>query len=68
MIVITYNGVLLGKRLSQQAQGECWFPDERLHKGEGLEKSIIKNVKSETGLVVEVVKGMFSVVEMLYLR
>ncbi len=61
-IVITYNGILLGKRLNPPMQGEYWFPGGRLHKGEGLEESIIKNVKSETGLAVEVVKGMFPVI------
>ncbi len=38
-------------------------PCGRLHKGDGSDESIIKNVKSETGLVVEDVMWVFPVIE-----
>ena len=61
-IVTTPRGVLLGRRLNPPMQGELWFPGGRLHKGEEIEKSIITNVKNETGLLVAVVPGLFPII------
>ena len=46
--------ILVLKRNNAPAKGEWWFPGGRVHKGETLSEALIREVKEETGLNIEV--------------
>jgi colanic acid biosynthesis protein WcaH len=50
------NQVLFLKRENEPAKNEWWFPGGRLLKNEKLEDSIVRKVKEETNLDVEIVR------------
>jgi ADP-ribose pyrophosphatase YjhB (NUDIX family) len=49
------NKILLLKRLNYPAKGEWWFPGGRVLKNEKISDSIIRKVKEETNLNVEII-------------
>jgi len=55
-LIIKDNKILLLKRLNYPAEGEWWFPGGRVFKNEKLNESIIRKVKEETNLDVEVIR------------
>ena len=56
VIINNENEILFLKRENEPAKNEWWFPGGRLLKNEKLEDAIIRKVKKETNLDVEVVK------------
>jgi colanic acid biosynthesis protein WcaH len=62
--IICVDGILINnddeilflKRENEPAKNEWWFPGGRLLKNEKLEHAIIRKVKEETNLDVEIVK------------
>lgn len=56
VIINNENEILFLKRENEPAKNEWWFPGGRLLKNEKLEDAIIRKVKEETNLDVEVVK------------
>lgn len=56
VIINNENEILFLKRENEPAKNEWWFPGGRLLKNEKLEHAIIRKVKEETNLDVEVVK------------
>ena len=56
MLINDKGQVLFLKREVEPAKNEWWFPGGRLLKNEKLEDAIIRKVKEETNLDVEVVK------------
>jgi mutator protein MutT len=48
------NRILVLKRNNVPVKGEWWFPGGRVRKGETLNEALIREVKEETGLEIEV--------------
>jgi 8-oxo-dGTP diphosphatase len=48
------NSILVLKRNNAPVKGEWWFPGGRVRKGETLEEALIREVREETGLDIEV--------------
>jgi ADP-ribose pyrophosphatase YjhB (NUDIX family) len=55
-LIIKDDKILLLKRINEPAKGEWWFPGGRVFKNEKINQSIIRKVKEETNLDVEIVK------------
>ena len=47
--------ILVLRRNNAPVKGEWWFPGGRVHKGETLSEALIREVKEETGLNIEIV-------------
>ena len=58
VILNTNKEVLLCHRLNKPAQGTWWFPGGRVLKGETMEDAIVRKVKQETNLDVDIVKQL----------
>ena len=58
VILNTNKEVLLCHRLNKPAQGTWWFPGGRVLKGETMEDAILRKVKQETNLDVDIVKQL----------
>ena len=56
VLINNKNEILFLKRENEPAKKEWWFPGGRLLKNERLEHAIIRKVKEETNLDVEVIK------------
>jgi len=54
-LILMENKILLLKRLNYPAKGEWWFPGGRVLKNEKISDSIIRKVKEETNLNVEII-------------
>ena len=55
-VIYDDNKVLLAKRLQEPCKGQWWVPGGRQFKGESGEEAIVRKVKQEVGLDVEVEK------------
>jgi len=62
MIVNEKNEILVLRRKNHPVKGEWWFAGGRIRKGETLEEALIREVKDETGLDIEIIKfiGVYS--------
>ncbi len=55
--IILHDGkILLAKRTQEPAKGEWWIPGGRQIKGENPERGIIRKIKEETNLDVEIIR------------
>ena len=50
------NTLLFLKRNNPPAKGEWWFPGGRIRKGETLKGALIREIKEETGLTIDIVR------------
>ena len=55
-IVVRDRPLLFLKRENSPARGEWWFPGGRIKKGETFHETLLRKVKKETGLEIEVVE------------
>ena len=50
------NTLLFLKRNNPPAKGEWWFPGGRIRKGETLKEALIREIKEETGLTIDIIR------------
>lgn len=56
------HSLLFLRRKNSPAKGEWWFPGGRIRKGETFRETLLREVKEETGLDVEIIRfvGIYS--------
>ena len=54
-IIMKGDSLLFLRRKNSPAKGEWWFPGGRIRKGETFKETLLREVKEETGLDVEVI-------------
>ena len=55
-IIMKGDSLLFLRRKNSPAKGEWWFPGGRIRKGETFKETLLREVKEETGLDVEVIQ------------
>lgn len=55
-MILKDNSLLFLRRKNNPAKGEWWFPGGRIRKGETFKQTLLRKVKEETGLNVEIIK------------
>jgi len=55
-MIVRGGALLLMKRKNSPAKGEWWFPGGMVRKGDTFEGALLREVKEETGLDVDVVR------------
>jgi len=55
-MILKNNSLLFLKRKNNPAKGEWWFPGGRIRKGETFKETLLRKVKEETSLNVEIIK------------
>lgn len=55
-MIMKDNSLLFLRRKNSPANGEWWFPGDRIRKGEKFKETLFREVKEETGLDVDVIK------------
>jgi ADP-ribose pyrophosphatase YjhB (NUDIX family) len=51
-VIVKDHALLFLKRNNEPVKGEWWFPGGRIHKGESLEQTLLREIKQETGLEI----------------
>lgn len=61
-IIQKENSILFMKRNNLPVKNQWWFPGGRIRKGETLKQALIREIKEETGLKIEIIKfvGVYS--------
>jgi colanic acid biosynthesis protein WcaH len=52
-VIVMDGSLLFLRRKNNPAMGEWWFPGGRIHRGEGFEETLRREVREETGLEIE---------------